>query len=104
VTGGPVSRCQDRLSEALNQWDAADSEACRNVCGLLEEAIAELDRARKGMSPAARSLALVLQLGRVRTDSVRLARLIGASQAFCRGMAAFGGTAATAAPTAIGDA
>jgi hypothetical protein len=91
-----VTRSQELLSAAVQQWDAADLTACGNVCRRLEEAIAELELAKRRVGEVGSAgPAVVLRLGWIRNDAARLTRLIDAAHSYRRAVHPCSGAASS---------
>jgi hypothetical protein len=100
-----IASSEALLRGAIKQWDAVDLARGQQCCTLLNSAIEELEAAKaiaeRHSLPGAAALAI--QINEIRSEAKGMIRIVDASTAFCRGMAARIGAGESACAEPFGN-
>jgi hypothetical protein len=100
-----IASAESSLGRVIDQWDAADLSRGQRCCALLNMAIDELEALQTiaKRRPVADAAELTVQLHRIRSEATRMIRIVDATTAFCRGMAASFGAGESACAEPFGN-
>jgi len=82
-----IARAEGYVAEASRAWDPASVSCCTACAAALERAVAEVQAAGAAAARGAAAPGARTRLERLRSEVERLARLVDAALAFCRGFA-----------------
>jgi hypothetical protein len=85
-----ITRIEILLGDAIGNWEAGNLSQGQASATLLNLALTDLEAVRAIVAehPVSKPSEMRLQVGAIRSETLRFIRVLDASTAFCRGMAA----------------